>query len=177
MEQGRRRNVRVEPKRGSIGKVPYKLLQTRFPDSLESMKASLMSKDRWEGELVQAKLDGAEIVVASRQVLRRDEHGKPLDVLEINIDITAQKRAEAQLREAQKMEALGILTGGIAHDFNNILAAMIGFAELAKDRALKGGARSTISKGFWRQGFAAGNSSSRCSRSAERPSRSRNCCN
>ena len=53
-------------------------------------------------------------------------------------EIAERERAEAQLRQTQKMEALGTLSGGIAHDFNNILAAIIGFTELMAGRAAKG---------------------------------------
>ena len=60
------------------------------------------------------------------------ESGRIIGVQGIVEDITVPARLEEELRQAQKMEAVGTLAGGIAHDFNNILSAIIGYTELAQ---------------------------------------------
>ncbi len=74
-----------------------------------------------------------------------DTDGRVTGLVGIISDITERKEAERrlreqeeQLRQSQKMEAIGKLAGGIAHDFNNILSAIIGYAELALDEAPAG---------------------------------------
>lgn len=60
-----------------------------------------------------------------------DEDGRPKAFVAITRDITERKRAEDGLRQAQKMESIGLLAGGIAHDFNNLLHALMGHATIA----------------------------------------------
>jgi two-component system, cell cycle sensor histidine kinase and response regulator CckA len=84
----------------------------------------------WEGESVVLNREGREIPVSQVIVTHRTPAGDVRFISTVMRDLTERKKLEDQLRQAQKMEAIGRLAGGVAHDFNNLLTVISGYSEI-----------------------------------------------
>jgi PAS domain S-box-containing protein len=90
-----------------------------------------LSQRRWEGvEVKWRRKDGKSITVRLSGRLVADEGGEPAYIEGIVEDVTERRMLEQQLRQSQKMEAVGRLAGGVAHDFNNLLTVIRGYTEI-----------------------------------------------
>ncbi len=117
-----------------------RLLRGRTHDafSLRTIKKTLDQGKAWSGRGLSKKKDGTLLHVDLTVSPIFDSGGTIINYVGVSRDITEEVSLENQLRQAHKMEAIGTLAGGIAHDFNNVLAAVIGFTEMAIDEAVRG---------------------------------------
>jgi|GEM_PF-1199276 len=101
-------------------------------ETAEHIFAEIETNGSWVGEIENIRKDGSSFwseVSVTKFV--HPIHGSL--AIGVQSDISDRKQLEDQLRQSQRMEAVGQLTGGLAHDFNNLLAVMLGNAELLED--------------------------------------------
>ncbi len=138
-------------KEESIGQNSHKLLQTEFPEPLESIISELKKKGYWSGELIHHTKNGRKIAVQSYWLAKFDEKDKITELFEANMDITDRKQMQAkleeyskhledlveertkQLKDSERLATIGATAGMVGHDIRNPLQAIIGDLFLAKD--------------------------------------------
>ncbi len=115
----------------------------RHPDDAEEgqrLYEELIRGDRdsYRREARFVTKDGRSLVTHLAVALVRDADGKPDFAIGMAEDVTERKLLEEQLRQSQKLEAIGRLAGGVAHDFNNMLTAIGGYTAFALEHAPDG---------------------------------------
>jgi two-component system, cell cycle sensor histidine kinase and response regulator CckA len=99
----------------------------------EEMWNTVLSGHVFRGIVMERKKNGETLVLEKALTPLRDGDGKITHFISTGRDITERRKLESDLRQAQKMDAIGRLAGGVAHDFNNLLLVISAYAELMLD--------------------------------------------
>lgn len=104
------------------------------PSVYRDLWQTISAGNVWVGQLINKKKDGTLFNEHATISAVFDESGKIVQYVAVKQDTTRESQLEEQLRQSQKMEAIGQLAGGVAHDFNNLLTAINGYSSLALQR-------------------------------------------
>ena len=128
----------------ALARPAHELLATRFPEPLTDIEKQVIEQGHWEGELVNTTRDGRTVTVNSHWTVKRDEAGRVVAILEINRDITAQKRGE---EEALRLASFPLLNPNPVMEVDEdggVVYANPAAQSVASGLKLKGGVKGLV---------------------------------
>ena len=117
----------------ALGQNPRLLSSGRQePEFYRELWGTIAGGSTWRGSFFNKKKDGTFFEEEGSISPIFNDAGEIINYIAVKRDVTEERNREAQLWQAQKMEAIGVLSGGIAHDFNNILTPILGYTEILR---------------------------------------------
>jgi len=128
----------------ALGKTFSELFFKAEPPELMEAHKVLIGKGEWGGELTFQTKTGKSVLCDSRWKLVYDAENKPVSIFVMNRDVTEQRKLEAQILRAQRMESISTLASGIAHDLNNVFSPILMGVSILKNKGLDESAMNII---------------------------------
>ena len=118
-------------KKKAMGTLVYSLLETELPESPRHIKAQLRRHGCWSGELVQTRKDGRRIIVESHWSLRQSLNRGPMEIVEINYNLTDKKPSGQKALESERLARMGTMAAVFAHEVANPLTGLFASLQFA----------------------------------------------
>lgn len=114
----------------ALSRISYNLLKTKFPIPVSKINEEVLAKGKWIGELVQTTKDNKQLTVRSYWLLRKQENSDTREIIEIDKDITEEKKIREELDRLDTMKLVSQIAAGISHEIRNPMTTVRGYLQL-----------------------------------------------
>jgi signal transduction histidine kinase/GAF domain-containing protein len=114
----------------ALSKISHALLKTQFPIPVTKINEEVLAKGKWVGELVHTTKDNKKLIVKSYWLLRKQGKADSKEIIEINKDITEEKKIREELDQLETMKLVSQIAAGISHEIRNPMTTVRGYLQL-----------------------------------------------